>query len=96
MIDLMTAIQSLRPKAQLVIRGDVIEWMDDTQTQPSQAEITAEVTRLQGIYDSQEYARNRKAKYDLLNQDELRFDDLENTTTTWQDAINAIKLEYPK
>ena len=58
--------------------------------------ITAEVTRLQGIYDSQEYARNRKAKYDLLNQDELRFDDLENTTTTWQDAINAIKLEYPK
>ena len=96
MIDLMTAIQSLRPKAQLVIRGDVIEWMDDTQTQPSQTEITAEVTRLQGIYDSQEYARNRKAKYDLLNQDELRFDDLENTTTTWQDAINAIKLEYPK
>ena len=58
--------------------------------------ITAEVTRLQGVYDSQEYARNRKAKYDLLNQDELRFDDLENTTTTWQDAINAIKLEYPK
>jgi len=95
-IDKMDAVQSLRPKAQLVIRGDVIEWMDDTQTQPSQTEITAEVTRLQGIYDSQEYARNRKAKYNLLNQDELRFDDLENTTTTWQDAINAIKLEYPK
>jgi len=47
-------------------------------------------------YDALEYSRNRKAKYDLLNQDELRFDDLENTTTTWQDAINAIKLEYPK
>ena len=58
--------------------------------------ITAEVTRLQGVYDSQEYARNRKAKYDLLNQDELRFDDLENNTTTWVDAINAIKQEYPK
>ena len=96
MIDLMTAIQSLRPKAQLVIRGDVVEWMDDTQTQPTDAEITAEVTRLQGIYDSQEYARNRKAKYDLLNQDELRFDDLENNTTNWVDSINAIKAEYPK
>ena len=58
--------------------------------------VEAEVTRLQGIYDSQEYARNRKAKYNLLNQDELRFDDLENTTTTWQDAINAIKAEFPK
>ena len=97
MIDKFKAIQRLRPNALVsVLDNNVIEWMDDTQTQPTDAEITAEVTRLQGIYDSQEYARNRKAKYDLLNQDELRFDDLENTTTTWQDAINAIKLEYPK
>ena len=28
MIDLMTAIQSLRPNAELVIRGDEIEWID--------------------------------------------------------------------
>ena len=61
-----------------------------------EALVTAEITRLQDEYDSQEYARNRKAKYDLLNQNELRFDDLENTTTTWQDAINAIKAEFPK
>ena len=45
---------------------------------------------------STQYSRDRKAKYDLLNQDELRFDDLENNTTTWVDAINAIKQEYPK
>jgi len=96
MINILTAIQSLRPNAALVIRDSDIEWHDTEQTQPSQTEITAEVTRLQGIYDSQEYARNRKAKYDLLNQDELRFDDLENNTTTWVDSINAIKQEYPK
>ena len=42
------------------------------------------------------YARSRKAKYDLLNQDEMRYDDLINSTTTWQDAIAAIKQEYPK
>jgi len=97
MIDKFKAIQRLRPNALVsVLDNNVIEWMDDTQTQPTDLEISNEVTRLQGIYDSQEYARNRKAKYDLLNQDELRFDDLENTTTTWQDAINAIKLEYPK
>ena len=96
MIDLMTAIQSLTPNAECVVDDDNILWLDVNQIQPTDAEIAAEVTRLQGIYDSQEYARNRKAKYDLLNQDELRFDDLENTTTTWQDAINAIKLEYPK
>ena len=58
--------------------------------------ITAEVTRLQGIYDSQEYARNRKSAYDLLNQLELISDDAINGTTTHKDAILAIKAEYPK
>ena len=38
----------------------------------------------------------RKYKDDELNQDEMRYDDLINGTTTWQDAITAIKLEYPK
>jgi len=72
-----------------------IEWTGD-DTQPTQAELEAAWTSYVAEQSSTEYARNRKAKYDLLNQDELRFDDLENTTTTWQDAINAIKLEYPK
>lgn len=48
------------------------------------------------IYKSLEYQRLRKEKYNLLNQDEMRFDDLMNGTTTWQDAIIAIKLMYPK
>ena len=96
MIDLMTAIQSLRPKAELAIRGDVIEWMDDTQTQPSDAEITAEISRLQDIYDSQEYARARATEYSALNQFEMQFDDQQNNTTTWVDAINDIKARFPK
>jgi hypothetical protein len=47
-------------------------------------------------YDSQAYARQRKVKYDLLNQDAMRYDDIKNSTTTWIDAIDAIKQEYPK
>ena len=96
MIDLMTAIQSLRPNAQLVTRGDEIEWMDGSQTEPTQAEIDAEVIRLQAVYDSQAYARSRKAEYDQLNQFEMQFDDKENTTTTWVDKINEIKGRHPK
>ena len=42
------------------------------------------------------YADKRKAKYDLLNQFEMRFDDQANSTTTWVDAINAIKAAHPK
>jgi len=90
------AIWSLRPNAEWVLRGDELEWLDTEQTQPTQAEIQAEITRLQAEYDSQEYARNRKAEYDLLNQYELMFDDQLNGTTTWVDSINAIKAKYPK
>jgi hypothetical protein len=58
--------------------------------------ITAEETRLQAVYDSQEYARKRKAEYDQLNQFEMQFDDKENSTTTWVDKINEIKGRHPK
>jgi hypothetical protein len=58
--------------------------------------ITAEVTRLQAEYDSQQYARNRKAEYDQLNQFEMQFDDDRDGTTTWVDKINEIKGRHPK
>ena len=96
MINTITALESLTPNAEWVLRGDVLEWLDDIQTEPTTSALSTEVTRLQTVYDGQEYARLRKAKYDLLNQDEMRFDDTVNSTTTWVDAINAIKVEHPK
>jgi hypothetical protein len=90
------AILSLKPNAEWIIRGDTLEWIDTEQTEPTQAEIDAEVIRLQAVYDSQEYARKRKAKYDALNQFELISDDAINGTTTHKDAIVAIKSEFPK
>jgi len=38
----------------------------------------------------------RRKEYNLLNQDEMRYDDLKNSTTTWVDAIDAIKAAHPK
>ena len=96
MISIIDALQTLRPKAQWLLHGDSLEWLDTVQTEPTSTELATEVTRLQAAYDAQAYARSRKAKYDLLNQDEMRYDDLINSTTTWQDAIAAIKLEYPQ
>ncbi len=96
MITTADALQSLKPKAQWVLRGDELEWHDTIQTEPTQAEIDAEVIRLQAEYDSQEYARNRKVEYDQLNQFEMQFDDEENGTTTWVDKINEIKGRHPK
>ena len=57
---------------------------------------TAEVNRLEAEFVATQYSRDRKAKYDLLNQDEMRYDDTKNSTTTWVDAIDAIKSAHPK
>ena len=96
MITTIDALHSLKPNAEWVLRGDTLEWLDSEQSEPTALELSNEVTRLQAVYDSQAYARTRKAKYDLLNQDEMRFDDQANSTTTWVDTINAIKTAHPK
>ena len=96
MITTADALQSLKPKAEWVLRGDELEWLDAVQTEPTQSEIDAEVIRLQAEYDSQEYARNRKKEYDQLNQFEMQFDDDRDGTTTWVDTINEIKGRHPK
>ena len=98
MIDLMTAIQSLRPNAELVVRGNTeIEWLDVEQTQPSDSEIDAEISRLQAEYDSKQYARNRAEAYpSLTDQADMAYWDRQNNTTTLDDAITAVKSAYPK
>ena len=63
---------------------------------PSESDIDAKQIELQAEWDSQEYARKRKSEYDALNQLEMQYDDEENGTTTWKDAIAAIKTKYPK
>ena len=96
MITTEDALLSLKPNAEWILRGDVLEWLDGVQTEPTQSEIDAEVIRLQAVYDSQAYARNRKAEYDQLNQFETQFDDDRDGTTTWVDKINEIKGRHPK
>ena len=94
------ALNSLKPNAKWVITGDDtyanINWDDDSQTKPTEAEVNTKVAELQATYDALDYSRKRKAKYDALNQFELISDDSINGTTTHKDAIVAIKAEFPK
>ena len=96
-IRLGEVLESLRPNGEYAaLEGKPLEWLDAVQTEPTQAEIDAETIRLQGIYDGNLYQRQRKAKYDALNQFELISDDSINGTTTHKDAIVAIKAAHPK
>jgi len=98
MIDLMTAIQNLTPNAECVVRGNTeIEWLSPDIPQPTEAEIQAEVQRLQAEYDSNQYQRDRAIAYpSLQDQADMQYWDAVNGTTTWQDAIAKVKADYPK
>jgi hypothetical protein len=88
------ALQSLRPGAQWVLRGDDLEWMDTEQTQPTDAEITAEVARLQAEYERNEYQRKRAAAYPSIADqlDTIYHEGID----AWKAEIAAVKTEYPK
>ena len=55
------ALYSLAPTSKWSITGDVINWYDEDDTVPTDAELAAEITRLQGVYDNAEYQRTRAA-----------------------------------
>ena len=69
---------------------------DDSITKPTEKSLTDALAKQQSDFDAQEYARNRKLEYNTLNQFEMQYDDEVNGTTTWKDAIAAIKKKYPK
>jgi hypothetical protein len=95
------ALQSLKPGAEWVLRGNTLEWLDGSQTEPTQAEIDAEVTRLQGVYDGNAYQRTRASAYKEIKEqlDQLYHDMTAgklDATGEWHKAIKAVKDATPK
>ena len=97
MITKGSALTSLRPGAQWVLRGDDLEWLDTEQTQPTDAEINAEVARLQALEPIRIAEANRRAAY-IAEADPLFFKAQrgEATVQEWQDKVAEIKTRYPK
>jgi hypothetical protein len=94
-IGIPEAIQSLTPNAQCTISDNThIEWHSADIPQPSDAEITAEVTRLQAEFDSNQYQRDRATDYPAI-ADQL--DDIfHNGIDGWKATIQLTKDKYPK
>jgi hypothetical protein len=94
-ISITHALQSLKSGAEWALRGDVLEWLDSVQTEPTQSEIDAEVKRLQAEYDAQEYARDRITAYPSTG-DQLDYI-YHNGVAKWKtDMIDPVKTKYPK
>jgi hypothetical protein len=97
MITKEKALESLRPKAVWVLRGDDLEWLDQNQTQPSDAEIQAEVARLTALEPARIATENRRNAY-IAEADPLFFKAQrgEATMEEWQAKVAEIKARFPK
>jgi uncharacterized small protein (DUF1192 family) len=97
MIVKANAIQSLRPNSKWqVIDNDTIVWLDTEQTQPTDAEIAAEITRLEADYAAKQYQRSRAAKYPAIGD---QLDALWKGGAAAEEmlaAVMAVKSKYPK
>ena len=97
MITKAHALESLVPGAQWALRGDDLEWLDQTQTQPTEAEIAAEVARLTALEPARIATENRRNAY-IAEADPLFFKAQrgEATMEEWQAKVVEIKARYPK
>ena len=94
--DKVGAISSLRPGAEWAMAGDEITWMDTNQTQPTESEIQAEITRLQTKHDADEYKRNRELAYPTVGDQLDMIYHAGQGGDEFQAAIKAVKDKYPK
>ena len=95
-ISKLEAIQSLHPTAQFVLKGGELTWQSEDITEPTDAEITAEQTRLQAEYDAKDWERNRQSEYPSLLDCIHALLDGGDTLTDLQTARQAVKDKYPK
>ena len=100
-IGIPDALHSLKPNAKWATHDYEIEWRDAVQTEPTEAEIDAEVIRLQAVYDAKAYQRTRAVAYEEVKEqlDQLYHDMTAgklDATGEWHKAIKAVKDATPK
>lgn len=97
---LSAAILSLRPSAKFVLRNEEIEWRDPDQTQPTDDELQAEMARLDSLWLSKQYQRDRQPEYPSLAEfaDAYYWSQKGDDTkmTAYVAACDAVKTKYPK
>tara|TARA_R100000655_G_C2947484_1_gene186768 strand:+ start:600 stop:917 length:318 start_codon:yes stop_codon:yes gene_type:complete len=95
------AINSLKPSAEYILRGGTLEWLDKTQTEPSESDIQTEMTRLQTEYDNNAYARKRALEYPSVQDFIEAYTEKEigGDSTKWdayKTAYNKVRTDNPK
>jgi hypothetical protein len=99
MTDITKAILKINPNAQVSVNADDINqitWHNGTQPIPAN-EILAKQQELIAEYNANQYQRDREVAYPTIQEQlDMQYWDKINGTNNWQDAINAVKAQYPK
>jgi hypothetical protein len=99
MTTIIKSILAINPTAQVSVSGDDINqvtWENGTTPIPAN-EILAKQQELIAEYNSNQYQRDRAKDYpSLADQLDMQYWDKINGTNKWQQAINAVKIKYPK
>jgi hypothetical protein len=103
-MDISKAIKAINPSAEFGYSNDdfsTIRWLNGT-TPISQADIEAKQVELRAEFDAKQYQRDRvmhptRGGYPSIgDQMDMMWHDKKDDTTTWEDAIKAIKDAHPK
>jgi hypothetical protein len=99
MINLLKTIQAINPSAEFNYKDEdinSIEWLNGTTAIPVN-EILAKQKELIKEYNSKKYQRDRAKSYPSIQEQlDLQYWDKLNNTNKWEEAINAVKIKYPK
>jgi len=95
------AILELKPHSKFQLTNgdfDTINWLDTgIENQCTKEEVETKLAELNTAYNNLEYSRNRELEYpSWQDQMDMQYHDKKDGTTTWQDAVQAVKDKYPK
>ena len=97
-MNIFKAILSLRPNAKFYPASNLtdITWVDTEQTQPTEAEINAEVARLQAKHEATEYQRQRASEYPAIGDQLDALWKGGDAAAEMLAKVQAVKSKYPK
>ena len=97
---LVQALIKLKPNAKWKVNGDTyadIEWLDENETKPTEAEVNQAVTEVTAERESNLYKGQRREAYGSLEaQLDMLYWDKKNSTNTWVEFVDQIKTNIPK
>lgn len=99
MTNIINSIKAINPKAEVSVNAEDINqitWHNGTTPIPAN-EILAKQQELIAEYNAKKYQRDRAKAYPSIQEQlDMQYWDKINGTNNWQDAINAVKAQYPK